>query len=145
MGFPEGYTPEPGKYTVKERDALFDRISAYPATSEGQDGQTLVVRNGAAAWEDPSGGGGSSGVTFSVELAVDGWESGAQTIQNAAFLASGYSYIFAPARESFAAYAEAQISADDITTDGSMTFYAFQTPSAALTVNILRLEAIENE
>jgi hypothetical protein len=78
-------------------------------------------------------------LSFTVTLAAASWSSNAQTVSNANFLASGYAYIVSPASASFAAYGEAQIYADDVSTDGSMVFHCDSAPSSDLTVNIVRV------
>ena len=78
--------------------------------------------------------------SFSVTLSASGWSGNAQTVTNAKFVTSGYAYTVAPESDSFNAYAEAVIYADDITTAGQMTFHCGETPGAALTVNILKTE-----
>ena len=78
---------------------------------------------------------------FTVTLLSSGWSSNAQTVSDAKFIASGYSYIVSPASSSFAAYGEAQIYADDVSTDGSMTFHCDSVPSSNLTVNVVRVVA----
>lgn len=83
----------------------------------------------------------ATGNAFTVTLASASWSNNAQTVSNALFLASGYSYIVSPAGASFAAYAQAEIYADDVTTDGQMTFHCENAPSADLTVNIARVVA----
>lgn len=78
-------------------------------------------------------------LSFTVTLSAASWSSNAQTVSNANFLASGYAYIVSPASASFAAYGEAQIYADDVSTDGSMVFHCDSAPSSNLTVNIARV------
>lgn len=78
---------------------------------------------------------------FTVTLASASWNNGAQTVSNSNFVASGYAYVVSPASASFAAYGEAQIYADNVTTDGSMTFHCTDAPSSNLTVNIVRVVA----
>ncbi len=78
-------------------------------------------------------------LAFTVTLAAAGWSSNAQTISNANFITSGFAYTVAPASGSFADYASAQIYADDVTVAGQMTFHCTTAPSAALTVNIMRV------
>ena len=78
---------------------------------------------------------------FTITLSSSGWSSNAQTVSDAKFIASGYSYIVSPASSSFAAYGEAQIYADDVSTDGSMTFHCTSVPSSNLTVNVVRVVA----
>lgn len=78
-------------------------------------------------------------LTFTVTLAAAGWNNNTQTISNANFVTSDYGYIVSPASSSFADYASAQIYADDVTVAGQMTFHYMTAPSAALTVNIIRV------
>ena len=75
---------------------------------------------------------------FTVTLSTSSWSTNVQTVSNAAFIASGYAYVVSPASSSFIAYGEAQIYADNVTTNGSMTFHCVDEPSSALTVNIVR-------
>ena len=79
--------------------------------------------------------------SFTITLASASWSSNAQTVSNANFIASGYAYIVSPASASFSDYGNAQIYADDVTTDGSMTFHCTSAPSTNLTVNIARVVA----
>lgn len=82
----------------------------------------------------------SKALPFTVTLTAAGWSNDAQTVSNENFIVSGYSYVVSSAPVSVKAYAEAQIYADDVTTAGQMTFHCDEVPSAALTVNILRVE-----
>lgn len=75
---------------------------------------------------------------FTVTLTSAGWSSKAQTINNALFVANGFSYVITPASASFKAYAEAQIYADDISTNGQATFHCENVPTSNLTVNVTR-------
>lgn len=76
---------------------------------------------------------------FTVTLYAEDWTNNAQTVSNANFIASGYAYIVSPASASFAAYGEAQIYANDVTTDGSMVFNCVSAPSVGLVVNVVRV------
>lgn len=78
---------------------------------------------------------------FTVTLSSSGWSSNAQTVSDAKFIASGYSYIVSPASSSFADYGAAQIYADDVSTNGQMTFHCTDVPSSNLTVNVVRAVA----
>lgn len=79
---------------------------------------------------------------YSVTLLASGWSNGVQTVQNAAFLASGYNYLVGPAAASRNAYGEAGIyTDDDVTVDGSMTFHCEDTPDTDLTVTVIRVVA----
>ena len=82
-------------------------------------------------------------VAFTVTLSASGWSGKAQTVSDARFLTGGYAYSVAPDSGSFAAYGESVIYADNVTTAGQMQFHCGETPTADLTVNILRMEAAE--
>lgn len=118
-------------------DAESDISDINTALSGKQDtlvsGTNIKTVNGASLL---GSGNIATGNAFTVTLASASWSNNAQTVSNALFLASGYSYIVSPASASFAAYSEAQIYADDVTTDGQMTFHCENAPSADLTVNI---------
>lgn len=88
------------------------------------------------AWNAKSG----KAVSFTVTLAAASWSSKAQTVSNANILTGAYAYVVTPAPASFGAYSEAIIYADNVTQAGKMTFHCSQTPTAALTVNITRIE-----
>ena len=81
-------------------------------------------------------------VAFTVTLSASGWSGKAQTASDARFLTNGYAYSVAPDSGSFAAYGESVIYADNVTTAGQMQFHCGEVPTADLTVNILRMEAI---
>ena len=72
-------------------------------------------------------------------LTVNGWTNKQQTVSNALFVASGYKYIVGPAYTSADAYNKAKIKAKDVTTNGQMAFTCETVPTAALTVQILRV------
>ena len=82
-------------------------------------------------------------VAFTVTLTAAGWSDNAQTISNEKFVSSGYAYTVAPASGSFADYADAMVYADDVTADGQMVFHCDSTPTADLTVNIVRMVTAE--
>ena len=82
-------------------------------------------------------------VAFTVTLTAAGWSNNAQTVSNANFLSAGYAYTVAPASVSFANYADAMVYADDVTVDGQMVFHCDSTPTADLTVNIVRMVTAE--
>ena len=82
-------------------------------------------------------------VDFAVTLSASGWSNNAQTISDSRFVSSGYAYTVAPASGSFADYADAMVYADDVTADGQMVFHCDSTPTADLTVNIVRMVTAE--
>lgn len=82
-------------------------------------------------------------VSFDITLTTAGWNGNAQTISDAKFIASGYDYIVTPVGSDLGEYASAMIYADDVSTNGQMTFYCSEVPSSALTVNITRIESTE--
>lgn len=80
--------------------------------------------------------------SFTVTLSSGLWSNNIQTVSNANFLASGFGYIVAPASGSFIDYAAASIYADNVTTDGNMTFHCARLPVSNLTVNIMRMVSL---
>lgn len=126
-------------YTGDQIDAALAKATSYPAAADGTTGQVPTKTADGIAWQTPAAGGTSTELT--VTLAAASWSSKTQTVSNAAFVVSGYSYIVAPASASYAAYASAQIYADDVTVAGSMTFHCVgDEPTGDLTVNILKVE-----
>ena len=80
--------------------------------------------------------------SFTVTLSSSSWSNNVQTVSNANFFASGFGYIVTPAGESFVDYAAASIYADNVTTNGSMTFHCARLPVSDLTVNIMRMVSL---
>ncbi len=80
-------------------------------------------------------------VGMTITLPAANWVSGAQTVQNASLLADdSYWYFVCPDADSLLASVGTGLRADNITTDGEITFHCDQTPQGNLTINILRLE-----
>lgn len=77
--------------------------------------------------------------TFTVTLTANGWSSNAQTVSNANFLASGYSYMVSPSPSYTSDYWDSEIYPDDVTTNGSMTFHCSTVPSGGIVVNVIRI------
>lgn len=102
--------------------------------SSGAVEAALVTTNEALALKS------DKGVAFTITLTAEGWLNGAQTVSNELFLANGYAYIGSPSSESFPDFASAQVRPEDTPANGALTFYADTTPTASLTVNVLRLE-----
>jgi hypothetical protein len=78
--------------------------------------------------------------SFTIMLATSGWSSNKQTASNSLLVKDGYDYIVAPSPANYSAYNSASIYAQDITTDGSLTFVCSETPTEALEVTVLRIE-----
>ena len=100
---------------------------------DGSDAEVTAENIKLALGYDPAA------LSFTVILSAAGWAENKQTIENDNFIASGYAYIVSPASASFTPYGEAQICADDISTDGSMAFNCANVPTVDLTVNIVRM------
>lgn len=103
------------------------------------DASGVLKSNGSGTVSAATKGADYGALSFTVSLTVAGWSSNAQTITNSNFVTSGYAYIVTPASGSYAAYAAAQVYADDVTTASKMKFHCVSKPSAALTVNVLRV------
>lgn len=91
----------------------------------------VKAAGGIAAYSTPK--------AIDVTLSSSGWSNKQQTISNALFLASGYKYIIGPTYASSDAYNSAKVKAKDVTTNGQITFTCETVPTAALTVQILRV------
>ena len=76
--------------------------------------------------------------SFTITLSSASWSNNAQTVSNANFLSSGYAYVVSPDSSSFLDYGSAQIYADNVTTDGQITFNCVDEPTSNLTVNVVR-------
>lgn len=115
------------------------RINAQLAQKQPAIAAVGILKGTGSAVQAAAKGTDYGALSFTVTLLAANWSNNTLTISNAAFLASGFAYIVAPAGASFSAYGEAQIYADDVTVDGSMTFHCDSAPSADLTVNIARV------
>lgn len=117
----------------------------YPVT-EG----SLVTFDGAAsglssdnvgdALNELAAAKGAKGLAFSLSLPVSGWSNSAQTVSDARLVAAGYVYVILGAAAGYQDYSECQVRAGDVTTDGQVTFTASTTPTADITVNVVRIE-----
>ena len=77
---------------------------------------------------------------ITVALLASGWSNGTQTVNNAGLLAQGYGYIHSPDGPSYEMYAACGVRADDVETDGEITFRCSDAPAEDLTVSIMRIE-----
>lgn len=75
---------------------------------------------------------------FQVTLTTS-WTNNAQTISNNKFEASGYSYMITPSGTSTSDFLSCEVYADDVTTNGQMTFHCYTIPSNAIVVNVLKV------
>ena len=78
---------------------------------------------------------------FTVTLSSASWSSNEQTVSDAKFIASGYAYMVSPSSGSFADYTSAVIYADDVSTNGQITFHCTTEPTNDITVNVVRVVA----
>lgn len=84
-------------------------------------------------------------VSFWINLPAGDWDGDSKTITVAdeKFIADGYAYIVAPSASAIADYATSQIYADEIVTDGEITFVCEVLPVTDLIVNVLRVVVTE--
>jgi hypothetical protein len=82
----------------------------------------------------------AKGNLLTVTLTASGWTDSQQTVTDEALVASGYGYIVTPDPASYASYAAAGVRAQNVTTDGSISFVCSKTPTVDLTVSILKTE-----
>lgn len=148
MNFPAEYTPVQGKYTVAQRDALFDRIGAYPDPASATDGDVPVFRDGAISWEAQSGGGGTDWQTQivyrQISLLSANWSGNTQTVAVPGILADETAQLIqpVPASASRALYESSGVEATEQAAD-SLTFQAITAPTMDLTVFIVITELRE--
>lgn len=95
---------------------------------------------GAPGADGAQGKPGPKAHEITVTLLASGWSGGTQTVNNAGLLAQGYSYIHSPDGASYEMYAACMVRADDVETDGEVTFHCSDTPTENLTVSIMRIE-----
>ena len=79
-------------------------------------------------------------VSFTVTLPTASWSSKEQTVSNANFIASGYTYFVEASPDDTYDYEDSRVYADDVTTDGAMTFHCDEDPIVDLTVNVVRMK-----
>jgi hypothetical protein len=85
-------------------------------------------------------------IGISVTLPAANWSGGAQTAAHASLLAdSNYVYFVGADAETRKVYDSYGVNADNVTTNGQMTFRCNTTPTVDLTVFIVRLEVGTNE
>jgi len=82
----------------------------------------------------------SKSISFTISLLSSGWTNLSQTIQDVRIVTNGYDYIITPASSSYGEYASSMIYAEDISTDGEITFKCTEAPTNNITVNILKVE-----
>lgn len=86
------------------------------------------------------------GQLITVTLPAANWSGRAQKIEHKSFVAnSGYCYFVCGDADCFMDCSDTGIKADNVTTDGEITFRCEVTPDVDLTVNILRLEVDTDE
>ena len=80
----------------------------------------------------------TSFIAFTKTLSSASWVNNEQQLADANFKPSGYAYIVSPDSSSFIDYCNAQIYALNVTTQNRMKFKCVNTPTADITVNIVR-------
>ena len=128
--------PYPVTSVNGETGAVTVSVPTIPSTTsliKGNGSGRLVAAVKGTDYAAPS-------VSFTVTLSASGWSNKTQPVSDARFLTNGYAYSVAPDSGSFAAYGNAVIYADNVTTAGQMQFHCSETPTGDLIVNILRME-----
>ena len=129
--------PTEGSDNVLSSGVIFDALEDKADAFTGEEGQIVGFDEDGnpVAIDAPF-----VSETFEVSLTVAGWSNKRQSVQNSKLKASGFVYLVNPTFSSFIAYRDASIRAQEITTDGVITFVAEEVPTAALTVTILKME-----
>lgn len=138
-------------FTAADHKALIDNVQEAAKTAEADgvtfaDGETFQEKYNSGELTGPSGDPGAQGPAgpganeITVTLPASGWSNGSQTVQDAALVASGYGYIVTAAPDSYEVYTSCMVRAGNVTTDGQITFSCGETPSADLTVSIMKIK-----
>ena len=100
-----------------------------------------IIKNNNGVFQVATVGTDYGALSFTITLlsGSGNWSGNAQTVSNSNFQVSGFSYVVSPASNSFGDYATSVIYADDVTTNGQMTFHCTDVPANNLTVNIIRM------
>lgn len=125
-------------YTVKEK---IDELAGSITTSQAQITATGILKgSGSGVVGAATKGTDYAALSFTVTLSASNWTNNAQTLAgNSNFKTSGFAYFYSPNSASRAAYLDAEVYADDITTANSVTFHCSSVPSSNLTVNVVRV------
>lgn len=127
----------------QEVDHILDGTTPafFPLATEAKAG-AVKPGDGMSVEEDGTLNAQTQGAAFSVTIPADGWgEDNAAAVQNPAFAASGYAYIFGPDEDSRSGWAAGGVrAADSISTDGTLEFLCDTVPEDSLTANFVRVE-----
>lgn len=123
--------------TLTSGQHLPGTTDTYTITLTDGTDYTFSVYNG----RNGEGAGDVNGIAFQIVVPASGWVDGTLSVQDARFLSAGrYNYIVGTASENRDEYVECGLWAEDILTDGTITFHSEVDPEKDMKVNILRLE-----
>lgn len=97
-----------------------------------------ILKNNNGTFNIASLGTDYGDLSFTITLLVSSWSNNSQTINDNRFVNSGYAFEISPDPTYFTIYGESQIYADNVTTNGSITFHCGEVPSSNIVVNIKR-------
>ena len=80
----------------------------------------------------------ASSLDIPITLEAASWSNNTQTVNNVNIIATGCRYFISPSSISRSAYIQADIYADDVSTNGSMTFHCSSTPATDISVYVVR-------
>lgn len=114
----------------------------YINTSNGDKYRMIAVDGDSYVWQKY---GTTSVENFTITIPVSAWDEGTCTITDSRIRSGDeYTYLVGPADTSYTAYNESGIHADDVTTEGGMTFHASETPTVEISVDICKMDGSTN-
>lgn len=114
----------------------------YINTSNGDKYRMVSVNGTTYTWKKY---GETSVENFTVSIPVSSWSNRTCTITDSKIQSgTNYTYFVGPADANYTTYNESGIYADDVKSNGSMTFHASDVPTIAVSVNICKLDGSTN-
>lgn len=123
--------------------SVYSQLSTLLTTLNGKQAQIdssgILKGSGAGTVEAAVKGTDYGAKSFTVTLPSGTWTDDEYTVENANFVATGYAYYVSPTYTSIEDFVAAEIYAEDVLTDGEMTFHCTNAPENPIVMNIVRM------